>query len=308
MHNSVMFQMNDEGRFFSENPLVTRDRAGALALLTELRQVAAEHDDASLSKTWTYAALGMMHEAASDDPIAALGLLRDVLSLTAAKWDGDLLNLWHPYVGNIVNAAMGDWLAAMRGKVNTNYDAGTREQWAKAALILMNELWSFSPAPIAAGVLLAEMRAVAAAQDEAILWEAWGMAAIMFMARPPSRDLDAARALLDDMRRVAEERDDAVLWECWGRASHNLIVGLGSRDPSVSRALVHDMLGTVETHPGEVGGWQTKLVGLVLHAAFTLTEDLASRDPKAARAFCAETLGLPQELLAVMQFGDDATG
>src|SRR5262249_6898821 len=59
IRNSAMCQVNEEGRFFPENPLVTRDRAGALALLAELRQVAAEHDDASLSKTWTYAALGM---------------------------------------------------------------------------------------------------------------------------------------------------------------------------------------------------------------------------------------------------------
>jgi hypothetical protein len=250
----------------------------------------------------------MMHEVASDDPIAALGWLREILSVTAAKWDGELLNLWRPYVGNIVNAAMEDWLADMRGKASTNYNSGTREQWAKAALALMDELRSFIPAPIAARALLAEMRAMAVAHDEAVLWESWAVAAIILMVSLQSRDLGAARALLDDMRHVAEQRDDAALWEGWGQASYNLMIGLGSSDPIVSRALVHDMLETVEKHPGEVGGWQTKLVGLVLYAAFALTEDLASQDPEAARAFCGETLGLPEAMLSKMKFGDDAAG
>jgi hypothetical protein len=292
--------------FFFENPLVTRDRAGALALLADLRQVAAERDETTLWKTWTYAALGSMHEVAVDNPIAALVSMRDVHS-AATKFDGEPVNLWQPFVGNIVNAAMTGWLADMRGKVNTNYDSDTREQWAKAALMLMDELRSFGPNPIAAPALLAEMRAVAVAHDEAVLWEAWGAAAIILMIMLQSRDLGDARLLLDDMRSVAEERDDAVLWECWGYASHDLIIGLGSRDPTVSRALVNNMLETVENHPGAVGGWQTRVVGFVMHAAFALTKDLASQNPDLARTFCVETLGLPETMLAMMKFGEDAT-
>jgi alkylation response protein AidB-like acyl-CoA dehydrogenase len=64
------------------------------------------------------------------------------------------------------------------------------------------------------------------------------------------------------------------------------------------------MLKAVEKHPADVGGWQTKVMGLVLHAAFTLTEDLAKRDPVAARAFCVEVLGLPEWMLKMMRFGD----
>ena len=85
--------------------------------------------------------------------------------------------------------------------------------------------------------------------------------------------------------------------------SISLIIALGSGDPAASRASVDDMLKAVERHPGAVGGWQTKVVGLVLKAAFDLTKDLASRDPDAARAFCVEVLGLPEWLLQKMQFG-----
>ena len=119
-----------------------------------------------------------------------------------------------------------------------------------------------------------------------------------------SRDAVAARTLLDDMRGVAEARNEAQLWEWWARASSTLVLDLGSRDPAASRALVDDMLKAVAKHPGDVGGWQTKVLGLVLHVAFTLTEDLARPDPGAARAFCAEVLGLPAEMLQKMRFGD----
>jgi hypothetical protein len=346
IHNSVLFLPTLEGRFFCANPLVTRDPAGALALLEDLRRVAAERDEASLWETWTYAALGLMDELATRDPTGALVLLREVLSVTVAKHDGELLNLWRPYVGNIVNAAMADWLAGMRATTNARYDAGAWKQWAEAALTLMYELRTFSPAPIAAKALVAEMRSIAAARRDPALWESWAEASIVLMGRLESSDLDAARALLedmsgtavaydetmawqawalagallvvrlasvdlvslrallDDMHRVAEEHDDDDLWLCWAQASSNLVVILGSRDPAVSRVLVNDMLETVEQHPGGFGGWQTKVVGLVLQAAFTLTKDLASQDSEAARAFCAETLGIPEPMLEMMQFGD----
>jgi hypothetical protein len=114
----------------------------------------------------------------------------------------------------------------------------------------------------------------------------------------------ATLALLDDIHRVAKERDEGALWETWALASFNLILGFGARDPAVSRVLVNDMLETVVKHPGPVGGWQTAVVGLVLYAAFTVTQDLGLRDPDAARAFSAETLGIPESMLQMMQFGD----
>ena len=133
--------------------------------------------------------------------------------------------------------------------------------------------------------------------------EQWARAAHNSVNDLRSRDAVEARTVLNHMGGVAEARGEAQLWELWARASFTLILELGSRDPAAVRALVGDMLKAVARHPGDVGGWQTKVVGLVLHVAFTLTEDLATRDPAAARTFCAEVLGLPEEILQKMQFG-----
>jgi hypothetical protein len=315
IHNSVIFgpiggqdNLPSEKGFFRENPLVTRDPAAAMALLEGLRHVAARRDEIPLWKAWTYAALGLMQEVASRDPIAALGLLHDVLSVTAAKSDGELLDLWRPYVGNIVNAAMEGWLAGMPDTAKARYDTGAWEQWTEAALILMRDLRSVIPAPIAAGVLLAEMRAVAAARNEAALWESWAAGSIILMDRLQSRDLDAARALLEDMHGVAEARDEAALWASWAQASANLVVSLGSRDPAASRALVNDLFEAVNKHPGEVGGWQTAVVGLVIQVGVVLTRDLGLQDPDAARAFCAETLGMPESMLQIVSLAIEKAG
>jgi pimeloyl-ACP methyl ester carboxylesterase len=109
---------------------------------------------------------------------------------------------------------------------------------------------------------------------------------------------------LRELYRTAQAHDEPALWERWALTSFNFVIWLGSRDPVASRALVNDMLETVETHPGAVGGWQTAVVGLVLQIGFTLTKDLGLRDPDAARAFCAETLGMPESMLQIMKFGD----
>jgi hypothetical protein len=136
------------------------------------------------------------------------------------------------------------------------------------------------------------------------MWQAWAAAGTNLMTELASGDPVGARALVDDIHGVAEQRRDAALWEGWAQASFFLIVSLGSRDRAVSRVVLNDMLETVETHPGAVGGWQTMTVGLVLQAAFTLTKDLAPRDPDAAGAVCAETLGVPEAALQMMKFGD----
>ncbi len=258
LENSALNGPQRGNTFFYENPLVTRDREAAFAALNDIRGVAAARDEASLWKTWTYAALGMMDEVSSRDPIAASILLHEILSVTEAKRGEDFM--WRAMVGNIVNAAVRDWLEEMRDAAKAHYDAAAWEQFGKAALTLSFDLQWVSPC--------------------------------------------AVRALLDEMRGVAEARDETPLWEWWAIASFSLIVNLESRDPAVSRALVNDMLEAVETHPGAVGGWQTKVVGLVLKAAFDLTMDLASRDPVAARAFCADVLGLPDWLLQKMKFGE----
>jgi pimeloyl-ACP methyl ester carboxylesterase len=213
LHNSVLFgppisqaESSAKDIFFYENPLVASHLVAARALLDNMRNVAAARDETALWKTWTYAALGLMDDLASSDPIVAWTLLDDIRSVTAAKQDDEHF-MWSPMVKNIVNAAIPAWLSK-------TYD-------------------------------------------------------------------------------VAAARNEAALWELWARVAC----------PVASRTLVNDMLTAVENHPGEVGGWQTKVVGLVLHAGFTLTKDLGSRDPDAARAFCAEVLGLPEWILKTMRFG-----
>lgn len=159
--------------------------------------------------------------------------------------------------------------------------------------------------PVAARALLNDMRGVATARNEAPLWELWAKAAVNLMFLDASRDPVAVRALLDDMRSVAEARNEAPLWELWAKAAGDLMmIDLRSGDLVAARGLLDDMLKAVERNPGDVGGWQTKVVGLVLHAGFSLTKDLASRDPDAARAFCTDVLGLPEWMLKTMQFGD----
>lgn len=112
--------------------------------------------------------------------------------------------------------------------------------WAKVALDdLMDDLASRDP--VAARALLDDMRDVAAARDEAPLWEMWAMAVHELIIDVGSRDPVAARGLLDNMRRVAEARDEAPLWERWAKAAGNLMFLDGSRDPVAAQALLDDM-------------------------------------------------------------------
>jgi pimeloyl-ACP methyl ester carboxylesterase len=307
MHNSVLsgpigIQTEPSGKqtFFYENRLVTGDPGAARVLLDNMRNVAAARDEIALWKTWSYAALGLMDDLASSDPIAAWTLLGDVLSVTAAKHDDeDFLSLWQPMVMNIVNAAAPTWLSKTYDVAAARDEAPLWEQWAQAALYLAKK-----GGPIKVRALLDDMRGMAERRNDATLWELWAQAAFSLINDLRSSDPVAARALLDDMHGLAEARNEAVLWDGWATASTVLIVDLGSSDPVASRTLVNDMLTAVLSHPGEVGGWQTKVVGLILHAAFSLTKDLGSRDPDAARAFCVEVLGLPEWLLQKMKFGD----
>jgi hypothetical protein len=80
-------------------------------------------------------------------------------------------------------------------------------------------------------------------------------------------------------------------------------MAIGSSDAALSRKLFGEMIAAVEGHPGEVGGWQTAVVGLMLQTAFAMTKEVAARDPQAARSFCVEVLGLPDEMVRMMDFG-----
>ena len=260
MRNSVLMGPPSK-RFFYENLHVSRDPGAARALLDDMCGVAVARDEFSLWWSWSYAALGMMDELASRDPVAAWTLLDGVLTVTRAKHDEDVLSMWNAFVRNIVNAAAADWL----------------DETCEA----LNE------------------------RDEASLWEQWAEAVARLIVNHGTTIQIAARALLEAMHGVAEKRDESSLWEWWAKASSSLLIALKSHDLDASRALVSGLLDAVKEHPGEVGGWQTKVVGLVLFSAFNLTEDLAARDPDAARAFCVE-LGIPEEMLRTMHFGEQA--
>lgn len=247
-------------RFFNENLHVSRAPDAARALLEDMCGVAAARDELYLWWSWSYAALGMMDDLASRDPVAAWTLLDGVLTVAWAKHDEDVLSMWNAFLRNIVNAAAADWIDETLAALKQRDDVSLREQWALAAARLT--------------------------------------------VKHGAKIQIAAATLLKAMHGIAEERDEAPLWELWAQASCGLLVALGSHDLAVSRSLAGDLLGAVKEHPGEVGGWQTKVVGLVLMSAFELTKDLAG-DAAAARAFCAE-LGIPEEMLRMMQFGERA--
>jgi Palmitoyl protein thioesterase len=259
MRNSVLMGPPSK-RFFNENLHVSRAPDAARALLDDMCGVAVARDEFSLWWSWSYAALGMMDDLASRDPVAAWTLLDGVLTVAWAKHDEDVLSMWNAFLRNIVNAAAADWIDETRGALKQ--------------------------------------------RDDASLWEQWAEAAARLIVNQGPKIQIAARALLAAMHGLAEERNEPSLWEWWAQASCGLLVDLKSHDLVASRALVSDLLDAVKENPGEVGGWQTKVVGLVLMSAFSLTQDLAG-DPGAARAFCAE-LGIPEEMLKMMQFGERA--
>ena len=75
LHNSVLFgpprgqaRSSAKDIFFYENPLAGGDLVAARASLDNMRNVAAARDETALWKTWTYAALGLMDDLASNDP------------------------------------------------------------------------------------------------------------------------------------------------------------------------------------------------------------------------------------------------
>ena len=126
-----------------------------------------------------------------------------------------------------------------------------------------------SPRDLAEAQRILEVwRQVSEAADKAEFWTCWAAAALNLLDSLGLRNVEAAQRLLNDLRTLADARDDAEIWGGWARASFNLLVDLGVNDPDACKTLVSDMLRAVEKHPGPTGGWQTKIVGLVLNAAF----------------------------------------
>lgn len=281
----------------------------ARALLDDMCGVAQARGEAALWEWWAKGAFNLMSDLRSRDPEAARALLGNMRSVADKRGEAAIWELWAKAAVNLLNdlssrdtGAARTLLDDMRGVAQERGEAALWELWATAAFNLIVPLGSRDPA--AAWDLLTGMRAVAVACDKAALLEWYAKAAVNLMNDLRSRNPVAARTLLDDMRDVAEARDEAALWEERAEVSYFLIVALGSGDRAASRALVDDMLKAVERHPGDVGGWQTMVMTYVQSAAFSLTKDLASRDPAAARTLSAEVLGLPDWFLQKMQFGD----
>ena len=309
------------------------DPGSVRALLNIVRGMAVLRDDAALWETWA--------DAAATSIGGDLESLMRISTLMALA--GNRPRTPTDYVFFYDNVLVSRDLGAARALVDDiRAVAAERNEftlwwfWSYAAIALMNDLASRDPA--AAWTLLDDVLNVAwanhdadvlsiwnawlrnianaavpdwvgmsdeamKARDDSALWGQWAEAAARLIANHGSYLQIAAPALLGAMRGAAETRDDAALWELWGAASLHVIVGLGAHDLARSRAMLSDLLKAVEAHPGEVGGWQTKIIGLVLWSAYKLTEDLAARDPDAAKAFCADQLGLPDEMLRMMQFG-----
>jgi hypothetical protein len=260
--------------FFYANPLVSRDRAAARALLDDMRGVAAKRDETELWHAWTYAAFAVIDDLFSHDPIAAWTLLRDVSSVMASAQD-DALGLWNAMVRNIVNAASPVWLNKIHEVAEARDEASLWELWAHFALGLTD-------GPIArdadrARELLDDMRDVATRRNDATLWVQWARASAVVTNTLRTIDLDAAWAVLADMRDVAVKRNENALWAMWAMPAANLTSAVASRDPTAARALVDGLHGVATLFDKDVT-WE-----LWAKAARSVMNDMGSRDPDAAR-------------------------
>jgi hypothetical protein len=289
------------------------DFGRAQELLDDLREVAKTRNEADLWEWWAKASFSLILDLGSRrDPVAAQALLDAASQLEELSRFGDLAAKMFmaarkvtPFV--VRGGLTTEELAAARvvWPAKSLIDEARREahewkQWATRAIgIQQDELASRDPA--AAQVLLNDLRGVAEAGNEAALKDWAARASLSLSAGLGSpRDLVLARSVLDILRSMAEAGGETARWEAWAVASLKLAVSLGSRDPAMSRALVNDIFSAAEKHPEAFGEW-TKVVGLVLRSARTLTKDLA---PDAARAFYAETLRMPESMLQMMKFGD----
>ena len=302
------------------------DPAPARALLDIVRSVASARNEAALWETWSNAAaasLGgdietLMRNSVlmgatrsskgffgenlhvSRDPDAARALLDDMCAVAVAR---DEFSLWW------------SWSYAALGMMDELASRDPATAWALLDGVLSVSQVKHDEDVFSCGTRSCETSSMRRLQtgwmrharrcrqrDEASLWAQWAEAVAGLIVNHGTTIRITASALLEAMRGVAEKRNESSLWELWAKASCSLIIALKSDDLVASRALISALLDAVKVHPGDVGGWQTKIVGLVLWTAYKLTEDLAARDPDAARAFCAE-LGIPEEMLRMMQFG-----
>lgn len=312
--------------FRLHNPDVTR------ALLNDLRTLAVKRDTPGLWESWVMAAAVSI--GGDLDSLIQNSVLAVSPSRIPTNSSANIFFLENPLVTRDPDAARA-LLDDMRSVAEVYDKYVFWNTWSYAAIAFMDDL--IARDPVAAWTLLDNVGGVTAAKDDegsfiwtawmknivnaaasgwlerthdvatarndASLWETWANRARDHFGFLITIDPVKARTLLDNMRGVAVKRGEAALWVRWAEASASLIVALGSSDPATSRALVGDMLRVLEENPGNVGGWQTAVVGLVLQAAFGLTEDLATRDPEKARVFCAEVLGLPEEMLQMIRFG-----
>jgi hypothetical protein len=244
--------------FHHENPLVSRDRVAARAVLDDIREVAASHDEPSLRHMSNFAACALMDDLASHDPVAALALLNDILSTFWGLGDSRPLTIWDAQMSSFVNSGVPYWLDKMSRALKARGDASLRNRWAEAA----------------AGLVI----------------------------RQGLQSGYASFTLTKAMQDTAIEHNEGPLWEWWAKTCSALIIALGSKDLDASRYLVSEMLKAMNDH--SVEGRQTMIRDLLLQAGRSLTQELAKNDPAAAKVFCAEVLGLPDEMLQMMRFGD----
>lgn len=312
----------------------SHDPAAARAFLDIMRAVAAARDDADLWANWANAS------AASIGGDLPTLLRNSVLSGPAKEPAGPPARPAFFHDNPLVSrdrAATRALLDNMRAVAAVRHQPALWHAWSYAAFALMDDLAPRDP--VAAVTLLNDILDTARGLDDgdplsifdayvrnivnaavpswidkmspamdasgdAAIHQQWAEAAATVVAGQGLRTRHASLALTKALHDMAKTHDEAPLWQCWALAGCNLIVALGSSDPAESQRLVSEMLRAVNEYPAEPGGWQTAIVGLLLQVGLGLTEELAKTDPAAAKAFCAEVLGYPDDFLQMMKFGD----
>jgi hypothetical protein len=255
------------------------DPEAARVLFDEIHRVAAAYDEDGLWAAWAAAAaasiggdlLSFMQDSVlfgptadperrlgasqvfyenpliARDPEAARALVDEIRSVAAARDDPSVWRIW-----SYAALALMDSLI-IRDPVGAS-QLLTEVIGASASKGDPHEplsLWSPMVGNIVNVALpgwLDAIREVAAARDEAPLWELWARSVCIRVVELGSSQPDAARAALDDVRAVAAKRDEPWLWELWAQAAGNLVRDIGSSDPGAARVLLDDMRGVAAAH------------------------------------------------------------
>lgn len=234
---------------------------------------------------WSRAAVDLMIDLRSRDPDAGRALLEDMRGLAVER---DETALWESWAMAAATIFGGDLRSLLYNSVLARRPRSQAESSAKNIFFYENPLVAGDP--VAARVLLDNMRNVAAARDETALWKTWTYAALGLMDDLASSDPIAAWTLLDDILSVtaakqddehfmwtpwvegivnaatpawlsktydvAAARDEAALWELWAReACHWIVDFLLPRDRAKARAWL-DNIRSVADQRSEARLWE----------------------------------------------------